>query len=81
MVGSGMRCLQEKLQRLKAAFKLWNKSVFGDIQRQVHLAVEEVNRIQRLIDYDGLTYELNASELQAHLVIMNAMNQHDQYSR
>jgi len=45
VVCSGMHCLHDKLQWVKDAFKLRNKSVFGDVQRQVHLVVDEVNRI------------------------------------
>ena len=38
VVGSGMHRLQIKLLRVKDAFRVWNKSVFGDVQRQVKLA-------------------------------------------
>ena len=31
VVGTRMACLQQKLKRVKAAFILWKKSVFGDI--------------------------------------------------
>ena len=45
--------LQLKLKNLKLAFKTWNRTVFGDVDRQVRLALEEVNRIQILIDSEG----------------------------
>jgi len=38
--------LQVKLRNQKQAFKLWNNTVFGDVDRQVRLAIDEVNRIQ-----------------------------------
>jgi len=81
VVASGMHRLQLKLQRVKEAFKLWNKFVFGDIHRRVHLACDEVNHIQLLIDLNGLTHDLYAQELQAHLVLTKAMNFHDQFWR
>jgi len=51
--GNGMVRLQLKLKNLKLAFKTWNRTVFGDVDRQVRLALEEVNRIQILIDSEG----------------------------
>ena len=38
--------LQAKLRNVKNAFKVWNRTVFGDVDRQVRLAIDEVNRIQ-----------------------------------
>ena len=43
VIGSGMHRLQLKLKRVKDAFRVWNKSVFGDVQRQVQLAADEVS--------------------------------------
>jgi len=81
VVGSGMHHLQIKLLRVKDAFRVWNKSVFGDVQRQVTLATEEVERIQALIDVEGLDTSLHAQELQAQLSLMRAMNFQDQFWR
>jgi len=76
-----MSCLQTKFRRLKQAFKVWNKSVFGNLERQVYLAVHEVNRIQNLIDYDGVTYTLYIDNLQARLILTQLLNTQDQFWR
>jgi len=44
--GQGMIRLQSKLHNVKNAFKIWNQTIFGDVDRQVKLAMDEVNRIQ-----------------------------------
>jgi hypothetical protein len=51
--GSGMVRLQVKLKNLKLIFKTWNRIVFRNVDRLVQLAVDEVNRIQLLIDSKG----------------------------
>lgn len=81
VVGSGMHRLQIKLLRVKDSFRVWNKSVFGDVQRQVKLATDEVERIQALIDVEGLDTSLHAQELQAQLTLTRAMNCQDQFWR
>jgi len=81
VVGSGMHRLQTKLRRVKDAFKVWNKYVFGDVQRQVKLAADEVERLQALIDVEGLDADLHAQELQAQLTLTRAMNCQDQFWR
>jgi hypothetical protein len=45
---------------MKQVFKVWNRTVFGDVDRQVWLAIDEVNRIQILIDTEGLSNDLYA---------------------
>ncbi len=39
-------------------FKQWNRTVFGDVDRQVRLALDEVARIQQVIDSVGFSDEL-----------------------
>ena len=58
--GSGMVCLQLKLKNLKLIFKTWNRTIFGDADRQVRLALDEVSRIQNLIDSEGFSDALYA---------------------
>jgi len=60
-------------------FQVWNKSVFGDVQRLVNLAAKEVARIQALIDVEGLDAALHVQELQAQLTLTKAMNSQDQF--
>lgn len=43
--GQGMATLQAKLRNVKNVFKVWNRTVFRDVDRQVRLAIDEVNRI------------------------------------
>jgi hypothetical protein len=79
-IGSGMHRLQTKLRRLKDAFRVWNKSVFGDVQRHVQLAADEVSRIQALIDSSGLDADIHML-LQGQLTSTKAMNCQDQFWR
>jgi len=79
IVGTSMHRLQTKLLRVKDAFRVWNKSVFGDVQRQVQLAAEELSRIQALIDASGLNTDMHTLELQAQLSLTKAMNSQDQF--
>ena len=75
--GSGMLRLQLKLKSLKQVFKVWNRTVFGDVDRQVRLAIDEVNRIQILIDTAGFTDDLYAQDLNAQLILTRALNYQD----
>jgi len=70
--GSGMVRLQLKLKNLKNAFKTWNRTTFGDVDRQVCMAVDEVNRIQHLIDTNGISDNLYAQDLEAQLLLTKA---------
>ena len=81
VIGAGMHCLQTKLHRLKDAFRVWNKTVFGDVQRQVQLAADEVSHIQNLIDSSGLDTDTHSLELQAQLSLTLALNIQDQFWR
>jgi hypothetical protein len=69
-----MARLQEKLQHVKQAFKQWNQMVFGEVERQVRLAMDEFNRIQQIIDSDGFSDEYYVQELEAQLLLTKAMN-------
>lgn len=51
--GHGMTRLQVKLKHMKKVFRHWNRMVFGDVDRKVRMAVDEVNRIQQIIDSVG----------------------------
>jgi len=75
--GSGMARLQLKLKNLKSIFKTWNRTVFGDVDRQVRLALAEVNRIQLLIDSEGFSDALYAQDLEAQLILTKALAYQD----
>jgi len=81
VVGNGMRRLQQKSVRVKEAFKVSNKSIFGDVHRQLDLACMEVTRIQHLIDEHGIDDGLHAQELQAQLLLTKALSCQDQLLR
>jgi len=66
--------LQAKLRNVKNCFKIWNRTVFGDVDRQVRLAVDEVNRIQHLIDSEGFSDNLYLQDLEAQLLLTKALN-------
>jgi len=75
--GSGMVRLQLKLKNLKTIFKAWNRTVFGDVDRQVRLALDEVNHIRTLIDSEGFSDALYAQDLEAQLLLTKALAYQD----
>jgi len=81
VVGSGMHKLHTKLLRVKDAFKVWNRSVFGNVKRQVQLASDEVMRVQNHIDNTRIDANLHLLELQAQMTLTRAMNCQDQFWR
>jgi len=72
--GHGMARLQAKFMYMKPTFKHWNRTVFGNVERQIRLAVDEVNRIQQIIDTDGFSDEHYVQELEAQLLLTKALN-------
>jgi hypothetical protein len=76
-----MHRLQTKLLRVKDAFRTWNKSIFGDVNRQIQLASQEVMHIQNLIDSSGIDANLHMLELQAQMTLMRALKCQDQFCR
>ncbi|XP_024630290.2 uncharacterized protein [Medicago truncatula] len=77
--GRGMLKLQAKLRNIKNSFKAWNRNVFADVDRQVRLAVDEVNRIQLLIDTEGFSDTLYLQDLEAQMLLTNALNVQEQF--
>ncbi|MCI10855.1 RNA-directed DNA polymerase (Reverse transcriptase), partial [Trifolium medium] len=75
--GAPMYCLQQKLKRLKLVLKKWNKDVFGNVDINVKLAVDDVIRIQNLIDANGITADLQRCDYQAQLVLTKALLSQD----
>jgi hypothetical protein len=63
---------------VKNAFKIWNQTIFGDVDRQVNLAMDEVNRIQHLIDNEGFSDNLYLQDLEAQLLLTKALNIQEQ---
>lgn len=79
--GHGMSRLQAKLRHMKKIYTHWNSTVFGDVDRQVRLAVDEVNRIQQLIDADGCSDELYSQDIVAQLILTKALNHQEELWR
>jgi hypothetical protein len=48
---------------MKLAFKSWNYDVFGNIENNVKLAIDEVMRIQELIDSYDIIDDLQGQRL------------------
>ena len=76
--GQGMTRFQAKLRNLKNAFKVWNRTVFGDVDRKVKLVLDEVNQIQHLIDSEGFSDQLYMQDLKAQLLLTKALNFQEQ---
>lgn len=76
-----MARLQLKLKHMKQVFRHWNRTVFGDVGRKVRLAVDEVNRIQQILDTEGFSDPLYAQELEAQLILTKALNFQDEMWR
>ena len=74
----GMSRLQAKLRNLKNAFKVWNRNVFGDVDAHVKFAIDEVKRIQLLIDAEGFFDQLYLQDLEAQLFLSKALNFQEQ---
>jgi len=79
--GQGMARLQAKLKHRKQVFQHWNRTVFGDVDRKVRMAVDEVNQIQKIIDTDGFSDQLYVQELEAHLILTKALHYQDELWR
>lgn len=45
------------------AFRIWNKLIFGDVEKQARLAIDDVNRIQQLIDTSDFNDALYIKDL------------------
>ena len=74
----GMAMVQAKLRNVKNAFKVWNHTIFGDVDRQVKLVVDEVNKIQQLIDSQSFSDQLYRQDLEAQLLLTKALNYQEQ---
>ncbi|MCH99201.1 RNA-directed DNA polymerase (Reverse transcriptase), partial [Trifolium medium] len=68
--------------------EIWSKpahgnpmTVFGNIDSQVKLAVDEVNRIQNLIDESGVTDDLQQLDYNAQLILTKTLLRQDQFWR
>lgn len=62
-----MFVLARKLKLLKAELKVWNKTVFGDVNQKVELAQTDLDSFQHQLDLTGYTDTLIASEEKAQM--------------
>lgn len=58
--GRGDYMMKEKLKALKAKIRIWNKEVFGDVNKQGQVIVEEMARLDKKNEEHGLTEEEHA---------------------
>ncbi|GAU10446.1 hypothetical protein TSUD_420660, partial [Trifolium subterraneum] len=79
--GPPMVCLQDKLKRLRAALKEWNRSVFGNIDHNVKLAIEEVSSVQALIDANDFSAALQQRDFEAQLQLSKVLMQQEMFWR
>jgi len=79
--GHVMSRLQVKLKHMKKIYTHWNRTVFGDVDKQVRLAVDEVNRIQQIIDTDGFSNQLYTQDIEAQLLLTKALNHQEEFWR
>jgi hypothetical protein len=61
--------------------KVWNKTTFGNVFGNVSVAINEVNRIQGIIDSGSITDEVLAQDYQAQLILSQALMLLDQFWR
>lgn len=64
--GSPMRVIMCKLKHLRSALRVWNFSVFGDLNRQIEDYSSKLEVIQLEIESFGFTESLHQQELEAH---------------
>jgi hypothetical protein len=69
-----MQKLSHKLKILKGELKTWNKTVFGDINKEVRNAVANLDIIQNCINRDGYTDTLVKQEMLVKETLENALN-------
>lgn len=55
-----------KLKLLKSHLRVWNKNLFGDVNNNVRIAADNLERIQLDISRNGFSTEKFASEMAAH---------------
>lgn len=56
--GCPMFVLSMKLSALKEELKVWNRNIFGNVEKQVEHALKQVDDIQIQIDTDGFSSDL-----------------------
>jgi len=60
-------------------FRVRNRTIFGDVERQVRLALDEVARILLLLDTAGLSDALFEEDLRVQLLLTQALLAQDQF--
>lgn len=78
-VGCPMSILVQNFKALKSELKTRNKSVFGYLHLNVEKALEEVDRIQSLIDVQGFSDDLKVQEQRAQITLQQALSSQEQF--
>lgn len=81
VIGFLMYILSQKLKALKAAIKVWNKEVFGDVHNMVASTQPKLDAVQKDIDSIGYTVELNEQELFAQQELQSVLSYQEQFWR
>ncbi|KAM1340007.1 hypothetical protein ACFX2H_038462 [Malus domestica] len=76
-----MYVLGAKLRVLKSRIKVWNKSVFGDVNINVDKAFDALDEIQKEISSLGPSEERFTKEDNASLCVQNALIAHEKFYR
>lgn len=78
VAGCPMYILSQKLKSLNNELKVWNKTVFGDINLRVEHALAEVDMIHEQISSGGLTDDLKVQEEKAQMDLQQAISYEEQ---
>ncbi|KAM1304224.1 hypothetical protein ACFX2F_021920 [Malus domestica] len=79
--GCPMYVLGAKLRVLKSRIKVWNKSVFGDVNMNVDKAFDALDEIQKEISSLGPSEERFTKEDNASLCVQNALIAQEKFYR
>lgn len=73
-VGCPMVILSKKLQALKLKLKVWNKSIFGDVNLNVKSAMQKLDSVQQQIDVHNHSDALFELEKNAQVDLEKALH-------
>lgn len=81
--GWGAHVLKEKLKLLKAFLRTWNKEVFGDVRKQKRAIIEDLAKLDKKKEEEGLTEEecLKGKELMGDLWKVSRQNESILYQK
>jgi hypothetical protein len=81
IVGCHMFILSQKLKILKQKLRVWNKTVFGNVQNMVKVAEQNIAHLQSVMDANGITDSLMEQHKDAQFQLENALQIEEEYWR